>query len=517
MRKWTLALCAAATACATQPDQQADNPAPPSPPVEQPYDYPPPPMVGSGAPSIPTRPRYSAPVTQTLDGGGSVDVTKDFLPFIDVAIDEAAANSSYGIPLEDLYTRIRIVTLDPQATDMAGTASGAYTAAPAQRDYKEESRGWLSRMMGSKEVSRALLAEFEIRKPDVTATEALFSASFSSNKEMGESWSTDQSLALFATPWFKVTSNTTITARLRMQLSDERESSGATANVMSSLTNAATLIAPTTSLLTLFTAPSMLEASNFLDTSVSTLFGRSITEQTVSSMAIRTWDENPILVVYAALPDPKDIRNTKNREMLGGWAVYLDAPISSVFTSATQYADTSTAMWPDYSGVAGADILAFKLGEELTVYDYIFSRLDLFDRISAFNDTPHGDMARLLCTRIERGLSEVGLNSADASAAVWAAATSDQFSGAASQQMLSPDTCPAMQRWAALGGSGYGGATYPAGEAGAPDYGAAGSQGGYEEQGYEDGAYEDTAIDPYEGETADDDVYEDVYDYETEE
>lgn len=462
MRYITMAVCAGLAACATQGDRTdsqspgAEAPAPveeeyayedygepspiPSKPRETPdYHIPGAPMVGSGAPTA-------------AGGSGSPVVTRDFLPFIDVAIDQEAANSRWGLPLEDLYTRIRIVTLDPAATDMEGVASGRLTAKSPERNYKDESRGWLSRMMGSKSVSRALLAEFDILKPDVKATEALFSASFTSNREQGESWSTDQSLALYATPWFKVTSNTTVTAKLRMQLSDERESSNVSANVMSSLTSAANLLAPTSSLLTMFTAPSMLEASNFLDNSVSTLFGRSITEQTMSSMSIKTWSEDPILVVYAALPDTRDIRNTDDREMLGGWAVYLDAPIVSVFTSATQPDEYGNDLWPEYRGVAGADILAFKVGEELTVYDYVFSRLDLFDRITSLNEAPDPDLARLICTRIERGLSEIGFNAADSAAGVWAAATSDQFNAATASLIMQPQTCAASERWAKLNG-----------------------------------------------------------------
>ena len=454
MKKLACSVCIVLAGCATQPEAPREAPAPQkdAPAPEPAPVYPPSP--------VPSRPRSAPEYYDPSDlpapaagyGQTGAEITKDFLPFIDIAIDEDAANSEWGIPLEDLYTRIRIVTLDPQARDIEGTASGAYTKAPAQRNYKEESRGWFARMWGSKEVSRALLAEFEITKPDVKASEALFSASFTSNREQGESWSTDQSIALYATPWFKVSSNTTLTAKLRMQLSDERESSGATANVMASLTNAANLLAPTSSLITYFSAPTMLEASNFLDNSVSTLFGRSITEQTVSSMAIKSWSDRPVLVVYAALPDPKDIRNTKNRDMLGGWAVYLDAPIVSVFTSATQPDEAGYGEWPDYAGTAGADILAFRIGEELTVYDYVFSRLDLFDRIDALNSAPDADLARLICTRIERGLSEIGFNSADAAAGVWAAATSDQFNSAASEMLLEPGTCKAMERWALLNG-----------------------------------------------------------------
>ena len=61
--------------------------------------------------------------------------------------------------------------------------------------------------------------------------------------------------------------------------------------------------------------------------------------------------------------------------------------------------------------------------------------------------------ARLLCTRIERGLAELGFNAADSAAGVWAAATSDQFTAEAAELILSPSTCVAMERWAVLNGT----------------------------------------------------------------
>lgn len=416
----------------------------------------------SGSRGIPTR-APAAPTSEdeleefmlslpaTASGGAALPgIVKDYLPFIDVAMNPYAASAAYGTPLEDQYTRIRVETLNPKATDMEGTASGSYTTRKADRDYKKESRGWLSRMMSSRSVSRTLLVEFELNKPDVKATEALFSASFSSNRQDGESWSTDQSLSLYATPWFRVTSNTTMTAKLRMQLADQRESTGASANVIGALTNAANLIAPTSSLITYFNAPAMLEASNFLDSSVSTLFGRSITEQSTGTIALKTWTESPVLVVYAAMPDARDIRKTKKREMLGGWAIYLEAPILSMFTSATQYNDLGDGEWPDYNTTSGAEMLAFKIGDELTVYDYIFSRLDLADRIAMLNETGDAGLARLICTRIDRGMSETGFNSWDSAAAVWATATSDQIGALAQEAILQPETCPAMERWFSL-------------------------------------------------------------------
>ena len=387
----------------------------------------------------------------TAAGGSQLpNAAKDYLPFIDVAIDPEAADAAYGMKLEDQYTRIRIETLNPKATDISGTASGSYTEKEADRNYRKESRGWFARMLGSKSVTRTLLAEFDISEPDIQATEALFAASFSSSNQEGETWSTDQSLAVYATPWFKVTANTTLTAKMRMQLADQRESSSASANVIGTLTTAANLIAPASSLITYFNSPAMTEASNFLDTSVSTLFGRSITEQSSGSLALKTWADSPILVVYAALPDPRDIRKTKKRETLGGWAVYLDEPIPSMFTSELQTDAGGMFEVPNFSNVSGADILSFKVGDELTVYDYIFSRLDLADRIAALNETGDAGLARIICSRIDRGLSETGFNTWDSAAGVWAAATSDQITTSAQEALLQPDLCPAMARWTML-------------------------------------------------------------------
>ncbi|MDJ0922896.1 MAG: hypothetical protein QNI84_17345 [Henriciella sp.] len=444
MRFVTMASFGFLAACATQPEPA---PAPASPA----------PTRGLGEPVMESAPvdveEYVTESGRTL----AVERVKDFLPFIDVAMNPQAASAQWGMPMEDHYTRLKIETLNPKASDMQGTASGAYTNREADRDYRKESRGWLSRMMSSKTVNRTLLAEFDLSRPDVKATQALFSASFSSNRQDGESWSTDQSLALYATPWFKVSPNTTVTTKLRMQLADQRESTGGSANVLGALTNAATLIAPTTPLVTYFSAPALTDASNYLDSSVSTLFGRAITEQSTGTMALKTWDGQPLLVVYAAMPDARDIRKTKDRDMLGGWAISLEEPIVSMFTRATQPSEDGSAEWPDYSNVNGADVLAFEMDKNLSIYTYIISNLGLSDRIADLNTTGDPDLARQICNRIDRGLTgDGGFNAWDAAAGVYAAATSDMMTELAQGVMTRAETCAAMARYHKLAGSSDG-------------------------------------------------------------
>ena len=92
------------------------------------------------------------------------------------------------------------------------------------------------------------------------------------------------------------------------------------------------------------------------------------------------------------------------------------------------------------------------MGEDLTVYDYIFSRLDLADRIATLNDTGDADTARLICSRIERGMSEIGFTSFDSAAAVWAASASDQFHSGAQAALQQEGLCQAMDLWHEMGG-----------------------------------------------------------------
>ena len=419
-------------ACASAPDTEPASDAPMPAPITR-------------APA-PSRTISGMPAPRRSTGRAVAHATPgmDYLPFIDVAIDENALYSEFGLMLQDRYTRIQIVTLQPDAYDLEGVATGERKSRLKSRNYEDESRGWFSRMMGARSVTRTLIAEFDVAKPDITATNALFSATFSSNNSEGESWTTNESISVYATPYFKVGPNTTIEARFRLQLSDEREAS-AGANVMGYLTQAANLIAPTSTLVTYFNAPLMLEASNFLNTSTGTLFGQSITEQSVSAFSVKSWNDSPIIIVSAELPDANNIKDTSDKGNVGQWAVYLDQPVPSIFT-AKAYEDGR----PLYENVTAGDILAFEVGEDLTIYDYIFSRLELADRVAYLNDSGDADTANIICSRIDRGMSEIGFTSYDAAAGVWAASESDQFTPRARAALQSPGVCDGMDRWGAL-------------------------------------------------------------------
>jgi hypothetical protein len=451
----------AITACASAPKSASSAPPPPppppapAPPLEEAYPiemergagaYPDEyddlleglPPTAAGAPVI------AASRTSFREASRGGKPVQDYLPYIDVAIEQDVLVAGMGPSLQDRYTRIQIVTLDPDSYDVAGVAGDGRKEKKDTRDYNKESRGWFSRtMLGSRNVTRTLIADFNIANPDIKTTKALFSSTFRSDNTKGEAWATNESISVYATPYFKVSPNTTIEGKFRMQLSDERSSS-AGANVMNALQTAANLIAPTSALVTFFNAPAMQQASTFLNTQSASLFGQSITEESTGAFAIKSWTAEPILVIRAELPPAGNIKNTKQKEGIGKWVVYLEPPIPSVFTTHTQGGPDSP---PDFEGVSASDILSFNVGEDLRVYDYIFSRLELSDRITLLNETQDPDTARLICTRISRGLSEIGFTTYDAAAGVWAASESDQFNAAARALLQLPETCGSMALW----------------------------------------------------------------------
>ena len=445
-----------ACASAPKPAEPAPPPARPAPPMEEAAgdDYGDSRDLGSvdDLESLPPtgagRPRRRS-VTPGGDraAAGALPNEIDYLPYIDVAIDRDVIEYENGDTLQDRYTRLRIVTLDPNAYDFDRVASGQPAANVDKRNYKDESRNWMSRMMGSRNVTRTLIAEFDISQPDITATTALFSATFSSDTKKGEVWSTNQAIAVYPTPYFKIGPSTTIEARVRMQLADERQNS-AGASVMGALTQAANLIAPASTLVTYFNAPLMAEASNFLNMSTSTLLGQSITEQSTSSFSVKSWaEDSPILVLSAEMPDAGNIKDTQTANRMGRWEIYLDKPIPSVFSSTYQAEGV-----PDFERLTAGDVLGFQIGEDLTVYDYVFSRLELTDRIAQLNQNPTADTAILLCSRITRGLSEIGFTSYDAAAGIWAATQSDQFDADSRRVLQQMGVCDGMDLWLELKG-----------------------------------------------------------------
>lgn len=146
----------AMAACASTPEAPTASPPPPPAPSPEPAPAPPPtkevypiemdrgagaypddledyyeslPPPGAGAPEI------AASRTSFREASRSGKPVQDYLPYIDVAIEQDVLVSGMGPSLQDRYTRIQIVTLDPDSYDVAGVAGDGRKSKKETRDY----------------------------------------------------------------------------------------------------------------------------------------------------------------------------------------------------------------------------------------------------------------------------------------------------------------------------------------------------------------------------------------------
>ncbi len=477
---------------------------------------------------------------QTNGPKRSSNAPQDLLPYIDVS-DVAWLETSSSNDYDDRYTRIFAVldrcivpgvnpeeycekdsttersdeAPEPQndagedKEDNAGNETNVTTVKP-KRNYDDEDRNWFRRWLIGKTVSQAFLITFNLNESEFQITKELFSLSWDSNNLQGEAWATSQTVDRIISPYFKVDANTRLGMSVELNLS-ENSTSEVSANVVTALSKAAGLIAPSSSLLTDLSSEKVTEASKFLDDSVSALFDKSITETLEKDIPVELYKRIPgqtcghIATVHLDLPHVGDIRDVDNSiSGVGVWNIYLERPISSVFVKQNRQTgcnphrliDSNTdgkelkvydnlndvpegtnliydknpdrddngrlkVEEPDFSRLQLGDVLDFKVATDLTVYDFVFSRLELTDLIKTLNEKVSEDddskkvtakaeadeAARTICVRVERGLSDLGLNSYDTAAALWAVARSDQFKADAGQRILDTPNCSAAQRW----------------------------------------------------------------------
>lgn len=393
---------------------------------------------------------------------------KDFLPYIE--IDTWGLEYNVDGDFDDKYTRILIVPDDTRAgcpeenKNLDGKCArikpeGSDTP---KRNYQSESRNWFLRWLVGRTVSKAFVANFQLNGSETKLSSELFSLSFDSNNTSGETWATAQGLSAVVSPYFKINAGDTLGMQVTLSLSENSESQ-VSANVVTALTTAATAIAPKSSLITTLSSDRITQAATFLDENVSKLFDRSITETLDTDAQLEAYCKTKGFIAEISLnvPEVSNIRKTKNSDGVGKWFVYLESPVDSVFTKT--FVNTKecpknkklhTVAVPDFSRLQTGDILEFRVSDDLTIYDYVFSRLEMTDIIKVINDnptTPEGEeAARSICARIERRIPALGLNSYDTAATLWAVANSDQFNRDASGLLLDNKTCLSAARWNAI-------------------------------------------------------------------
>jgi hypothetical protein len=404
----------------------------------------------------------------------------DLLPLLEVSRGEAR-NEPYFSPVGG-YVRFFVERVSPE------TQTGP--SPESIERYSRERRNWLNRLFTGRNRTHVLNARLEVNRADViTHTVTLASTSHSSNRRQGENWTSEIGDRRFLTPYFRVDAGTT--AAVEVSLSASRSvDSDITQNVLAIVERGARLAAPTSPLVTSLTSQRLTDTANFVDNSISRLFGEALVERAQSDFAAEHWYQagttaaTPSLVqINAWFPMGGHIWSTDRVRQIGGWSVRVSEPIVSIFSTVPLYAragdpsddrrrqrcaQMSSQTTPRaegkggqepqqtppvplegqdlqaciaFSGLVPSRVLGLAVGENVTLGQALRGDAAITAAIQRFDSngkTPGG--AREICILIAERADALGLNSYDAAAALWAFAANGGVSVDAANLMKEVDT-----------------------------------------------------------------------------
>ena len=379
----------------------------------------------------------------------------DILPLLDVRPDRAERNLQ---PPVGGYVHLWVEDSAP-SSDVA-------------RCYGDETRNWLHRLFVGRNLSRVLQAKVSVTNPGVIGTTTLAASTRTSTRSDGEIWTTELSDRRILTPYFRVDPGTTVAIDLTLSASSTI-SGDITRNILSVIEQGARLASPTSAVVTSLTSDRLQNAANFVDRSISNLFGQKLSERSQSDFRPGQWfsvagQAGTLATVEAAFPMGNDVWDAARNRPLGTWRIRVSAPIISVFSAvpyypgaadATDGSGSSCANRNDqerqaciaFAGLTPATVLTFRLTDNVTLGDALRGDAAISSELSRLQAKPDDrDIARRLCSLIASKAEGLGLNRYDAAATLWAFAADTQLGDAGRNTLL---TEPARSR-AGTEGSG---------------------------------------------------------------
>jgi len=377
----------------------------------------------------------------------------DLLPLLNVAR-EPDSNVHFQSPVGG-YVRFWIARDD--------AASQVPTPANAPRLYSDERRTWFNRFLVGRNRSRILTARLVVNRANVvTQSVTLASATHESNRRQGESWNSELGERRFLTPFFRVDQGTTASVEISLSAS-ARVDADITRNLLSIVERAARLAAPKAPLVTALNAARITETSDFIDSSVSRLFGEAIAERSQNDFPADGWYRGtvPLATVSAQFPMGSHVWGGPETRNVGSWHIRVSEPIVSIFSSTPLHhraPDASSAEaqcltspgtpasrgkqaiegepLPQqdrqaciaFIGLTPSRVLGLAVGDNITLGQALRGDAGISAALQRFanaadKSTAAGEAARELCVLIADRSEALGLNSYDAAAAIWAFAS----------------------------------------------------------------------------------------------
>lgn len=343
------------------------------------------------------------------------------------------------------------------------------------RFYSRERRNWLQRFFIGRNRSRLLSARLIVNRPHViTQTVTLAAAAHDSNRRQGESWTSELGDARFLTPFFRVDQGTTASIEISLSASASVDAD-ITRNMLSIVERGARLAAPSAPLVTSLTSSQLTQSADFVDTSISRLFGQAVAERAQSDLHAERWRPGPggIATIRATFPMGSHLWNEQDFRHVGTWRIYVSEPIVSIFSTVLLHgkpdadltandARCSSAPHPHasspnttrsrsgptaqagtapeaqshgeqplrgtdlqaciaFAGISPSGVLGLAVGENLTLGQTLRGDAAIAAAVQRFQSNgDRGSAAREICNLVTERAQGLGLNAYDAAAAVWA-------------------------------------------------------------------------------------------------
>jgi hypothetical protein len=218
---------------------------------------------------------------------------------------------------------------------------------PNVRDYRKESRPYLARILTSDSKTVTLLADVEGNSPSAKFAVPLFSITYSSGKNLGNSWATNYTLSNTGTPLIKIGPNTVLTVHASIKVSNDLKSQGA-AVAIGAITKAVQIAAPQTTLLNTLSSANVNQTANAIDGALSGLLSYNLSENVEFGQLMSSWNPGSYIVIYGCAPfmrmESDDIGITNQEHCgsnpdidgqldvnVGQWQMKLACPRPSVF------------------------------------------------------------------------------------------------------------------------------------------------------------------------------------------
>ncbi|HEX5257304.1 MAG TPA: hypothetical protein VFW35_00825 [Sphingomicrobium sp.] len=289
-----------------------------------------------------------------------------------------------------------------------------YVPCPAASDrvYGLESRGWLKRMFLHKKVGKILKVVAVVRPLGVNATKTLSEIDFDSGSK-GENWTTNVDNNAVLLPYFRADNRALVGLDITFSSTRSYES-GIASTTLDLAKRAATLISPTSSLITKDNKDRFNDAANFVDTAINGLLKIDVNESVHIDAPPTAGKPLATIALFVPPADDPYLSHPERNHAAGEWQITSETLNGSIFPTASG----------DDKRLSPAQIMNFRVSDDKTLKSALTASNNVQTARDALLKSKKGadvsDAALTLCRAIAAEADAQGFSNADVGRVVWA-------------------------------------------------------------------------------------------------